>query len=193
MRQLCQSGHPDFIDAAVGGDLQVGLAEQRFERRAKRTHRGFPGELDRDHHRHSERDRDDCQGGANQVAAQRTHDEGPQQPGRLLTMGPISATRPSRRRTRMLAMAAASALWVAIRTAGAKAVGAFAQQIQDLVAAGGVEIAGGLVGDEDFGRMHQGAGDGDALHLAAGELMREGAGLFGQAHPAQAVERRGRL
>ena len=34
----------------------------------------------------------------------------------------------------------------------------------------GVEIAGGLVGEQDSRRVDQRAGDGDALHLAAGEL-----------------------
>ena len=35
----------------------------------------------------------------------------------------------------------------------------------------GVEIAGGFVGEDDFGVGDDGAGDGDALLLAAGELV----------------------
>src|SRR3954453_19993616 len=39
------------------------------------------------------------------------------------------------------------------------------------VAGGGVESAGGLVGEEDRRVVHEGAGDGDALALTAGELV----------------------
>src|SRR5262249_23241042 len=73
----------------------------------------------------------------------------------------------------------------------AEFVGAFAQEVEGLIAAGGVEIAGGLVGDENFGGVDEGAGDCYALHLAGGELGREGARLFCQAKPIQAVEGRG--
>ena len=38
-------------------------------------------------------------------------------------------------------------------------------------AAGGVERAGGFVGEDDFAAVHQGAGDGHALLLAAGEFV----------------------
>src|SRR5712692_6497236 len=41
----------------------------------------------------------------------------------------------------------------------------------DLVAGGAVEVAGGLVGQQDGGVVHQGASDGHALALAAGELV----------------------
>jgi hypothetical protein len=41
----------------------------------------------------------------------------------------------------------------------------------DLEAGFGVEVAGGLVGEDDGGVVDQGAGDGDALALAAGELV----------------------
>ena len=41
----------------------------------------------------------------------------------------------------------------------------------DLVAGLGVEVSGGLVGEDDGGVVDQGAGDGDALALAAGELV----------------------
>ena len=41
----------------------------------------------------------------------------------------------------------------------------------DLDAGFGVEVAGGLVGEDDGGAVDQGAGDGDALPLAAGELV----------------------
>ena len=41
----------------------------------------------------------------------------------------------------------------------------------DLVAGLGVEVSGGLVGEDDGGLVDQGAGDGDALALTAGELV----------------------
>ena len=41
----------------------------------------------------------------------------------------------------------------------------------DLVAGLGVEVSGGLVGEDDGGAVDEGAGDGDALALAAGELV----------------------
>ena len=46
----------------------------------------------------------------------------------------------------------------------------FAEEEEDLLAGGGVEIAGGLVGEEDGGLIYEGAGEGAALLLAAGEL-----------------------
>ena len=45
-----------------------------------------------------------------------------------------------------------------------------AQQVHDLGGRVRVEVAGGLVGDDDGGATHEGAGDGDALLLAAGHL-----------------------
>src|SRR5690606_10274724 len=42
--------------------------------------------------------------------------------------------------------------------------------LEDGLAGGGVEVAGGLVGEEDDGAGDEGAGDGGALLLAAGEL-----------------------
>ena len=45
------------------------------------------------------------------------------------------------------------------------------EDLHDFAAGGGVEVAGGLVGEEDVGLADEGAGDGDALELAAGELL----------------------
>lgn len=44
-----------------------------------------------------------------------------------------------------------------------------AEDAVDFVAGAAVEFAGGFVGEEEFGLFDQGAGDGDALLLAAGE------------------------
>ncbi len=56
----------------------------------------------------------------------------------------------------------------------------FAEESKDGFAGGGVEIAGGLVGEKNFGAIDEGAGDGDALLFTAGkfrgamaETMRE--------------------
>ena len=45
------------------------------------------------------------------------------------------------------------------------------EQAHDFVGGAGVEVAGGLVGEQDDRVIDQGAGDGDALLLAAGELV----------------------
>ncbi len=46
----------------------------------------------------------------------------------------------------------------------------FLENIHDLDAGPRVEIAGRFIGQQEFGRVHQGAGDRDALLLAAGKL-----------------------
>ena len=46
-----------------------------------------------------------------------------------------------------------------------------AEHFEDGVGVFGVEVAGGLVGEDDGGAGDEGAGDGDALLLAAGELV----------------------
>ena len=44
------------------------------------------------------------------------------------------------------------------------------EEFEDVRAVGGVEVAGGLVGEDDGRAEDEGAGEGDALLLAAGEL-----------------------
>ena len=56
------------------------------------------------------------------------------------------------------------------------------QQVDDLLAGLAVEVAGRLVGQDDLRARAQGAGDGDALLLAAGELRREMIGAMRQPH-----------
>jgi hypothetical protein len=46
----------------------------------------------------------------------------------------------------------------------------FEQKLENVSAVGGVEVAGGLVGEHDGRVQDEGAGEGDALLLAAGEL-----------------------
>ena len=49
----------------------------------------------------------------------------------------------------------------------------------------GVEFAGGLVGEQDGGGVGQGHGDGDALLLAAGHLVRAAVAAVGDAQQLQ--------
>ena len=60
------------------------------------------------------------------------------------------------------------------------------EQIQDDVLVGGVQVAGGLVGQDDLGVVHQRARDGHALLLAAGKLGGQMTRAIGKAH---AIER----
>ena len=46
------------------------------------------------------------------------------------------------------------------------------EEVEDVRAVGGVEVAGGLVGEDDGRAQDEGAGEGDALLFAAGELDR---------------------
>ncbi len=46
----------------------------------------------------------------------------------------------------------------------------FAEEREDGFAGGGIEIAGGLVGEKNFRAIDEGAGDGDALLFATGEF-----------------------
>ena len=48
----------------------------------------------------------------------------------------------------------------------------FAEELENVRAGLAVEVAGGLVGKDDLRAVHQRAGDGHALHLAAAELQR---------------------
>ena len=67
-------------------------------------------------------------------------------------------------------------------------VGDFGEQVHDLDARLGIERAGGLVGKEDFRVVDEGAGDGDALHLAAGKLARLLVDVVGKPHLPQGFD-----
>lgn len=58
-------------------------------------------------------------------------------------------------------------------------VAQFAEQGEDVLAVGGVEVSGGFVGQDQSRAMDKGAGDGDALHLAAGKLGGKRVGAVG--------------
>ncbi len=59
------------------------------------------------------------------------------------------------------------------------------EQIEDLLAGVGVQRAGRLVGQDDIRPVDQGAGDGDALLLAAGEFVGAVVGAVAQADALQ--------
>src|SRR5688572_16551424 len=64
------------------------------------------------------------------------------------------------------------------------------EEFHDLERALGIEVAGRLVGEQDFGIGHQRAGDGDALLLAARQLGRRVVGPRHEADPVERLERR---
>ena len=45
------------------------------------------------------------------------------------------------------------------------------EQLNDFAAGVGIEVAGGLIGQQQFRLVDEGAGDGDALLFAAGKLV----------------------
>src|SRR6202034_2590047 len=65
------------------------------------------------------------------------------------------------------------------------------QQVDDLGSGGGVEVSGGLVGQEQAGLHDQGAGDRDALLLAARQLRGQGAGGRVEGQVPSVRQRRG--
>ena len=100
------------------------------------------------------------------------------------------STRPSRSTTVRSACAAMSASWVTMMMVWPCAV-QLAEHLHDLLAGRAVEVAGGLVGQEDRGLVDQRAGDGDALALAARQLVGPVVHAVAQADPAAAPRWRG--
>src|SRR5207245_4518280 len=58
-----------------------------------------------------------------------------------------------------------------------------AQERDNRFAGGLVQVGGGFVGEDEVGLTGQGAGDGDALLLAAAQLARAAGTLVGQDQP----------
>ena len=65
-----------------------------------------------------------------------------------------------------------------------------AQQVEDLVRGGRVELAGGFVGEQNGRLVGERDGDRDALLLAARQAVRPVVGTFGQADSLEQVLRR---
>ena len=72
----------------------------------------------------------------------------------------------------MLARSAAAGSWVTMRMVFSSSRVELLEQREDLVGALAIEVAGGLVGDDDGRVVDDGARDGDALLLPARELPR---------------------
>ena len=150
-----------------------------------------PG-ADRDH----ERDRDDQDPAAAQVAGRPAKPEAQARPsatsaGRRSSAGPPGAgasetTRPLESSITRWATRAISRLWVTTSTAVSCSWVCAVQQLEDLHAGTEVELAGRLVGEQDRVPGRERAGDRDALLLAAGELVREVVGRGSRARPGRA-------
>src|SRR5579871_1021908 len=104
-----------LIHAAVRRDLDIRLADQSFKRRAERAGSGIAGEIDGDHHPDPKCDREHRKRAPQQIAAKRAQNERAKQLPHTAYDRSTAQTRPSRICTRVDAIAAASALWVAIR------------------------------------------------------------------------------
>ena len=85
----------------------------------------------------------------------------------------VSTIRPLRRRMTRSAMAAMAALWVMTAVVVPSSRLTRSSTSQHQLAGLVVERAGGLVAQQHLGPLGDGAGDGDALLLAAGELRRK--------------------
>jgi len=72
---------------------------------------------------------------------------------------------------------------------GAAVLAEFAKEAKDGVAGVRVEVAGGLVGEDDARAVDQSAGNGGALLLAAGELAGPVFGAIGQVHRLEGGQR----
>ena len=89
---------------------------------------------------------------------------------RVRALGPSDSTEPSRMWITRCAYSAISGSWVT-RTMVLPSAWSVIEESHDFDAGLGIEVAGGLVGQDDGGAVDQGAGDGHALALAAGELI----------------------
>ena len=92
---------------------------------------------------------------------------------------------PSRSSIVRWASAASRRLWVTRMTVSPFALVELLEDPADLLAPGGVEVPGRLVGEKDVGLVHERAGDGHPLHLAAGELAGQVAGALVEAEELQ--------
>ena len=68
-------------------------------------------------------------------------------------------------------------------------LGDLLEQVHDLDGGGGVQGAGGLVGEQDLGVVDEGAGDGHALHLAARQLAGALVQVPAEAHALEGLRR----
>ena len=83
-----------------------------------------------------------------------------------------SIRRPLSRRIRRRQRCARRSSWVTRTRGGTAFAVEFEEQVADPLAGGAVEVAGGFVGEQHVRLRREGAGNGDPLLLAAGELAR---------------------
>ncbi len=96
-----------------------------------------------------------------------------------------STTAPSRRTMRASATAASSRSWVTRTSVVCRGAMDALQQLEDVAAVGGIQVARRLVGEQDRRVVGERAGERDALLLAAGQLRRIVMPAIGQADLVQ--------
>ena len=192
-----QGGGRERLVAAhreVGGEELAGFAADAVaQARREAGHRH--------HRRHAHRQAGDEEGEAAARAA-RLADQGAgvEAEGHRTTWGSTSAagaiglgaaarssrsTRPSRRWIWRPASAATAGSWVTSTRVVPSRAPQLGQQLQDPAAGGAVEVAGGLVGEQDRRPGGEGAGEGDPLLLAPRELARIVMAALRQPHGGQ--------
>jgi len=67
------------------------------------------------------------------------------------------------------------------------------EQVDDGPPGGGIQVARGLIGNQDFGIGDETARDGDALHLSARKFARQMVGAVGEPHRRQNLARGSRV
>ena len=111
---------------------------------------------------------------------------------RLLAWAGRSCSCPSRSSSTRSAVAARVASCVTISSVAPRARASDSSTGMHSRAVVVVEIAGGLIGEQQARLVHQGARDRDALLLAPGELIDRARGARRKAHPASAARLRAR-
>ena len=122
-----------------------------------------------DHRRHADHDAQNGQAGAQLVGRQALQRFDKRLAERSCRYS--STTTPSRRRITRWVCAATSGSWVTMISVVPRSRFKREQQLHDLLARFGVQVAGRLVGHDDGRVVDQRAGDGHALLLPAGKLV----------------------
>ena len=160
-QRLDQAGASDHHQAVGAGDVDA-LPEAR-------AHRGQQAEQEHRHRERADRERraDLLALQVGEEQRQVLHDATSALPCPASTSTPFSRCRSA------LARSAARGSWVTIRIVLPRSETSSDKQVQDLVGALAVEVAGGLVAQQEGRVGHDRARDRDALLLPARELTRE--------------------
>ncbi len=179
------------------GDFEIARAGQRFHGGVERAGGGVAGEIDGHDDGYSQGNRENGERGADRLAEERANHQAVEEAEAGHVRG-ASAGRSGTRDLLNLAIAQADddvgngRGFHAMRGHYGGCVLLASETIQQReydVAGGGVEVTGGLVGQQQRRRMDQRAGDGHALHLAAGELMRQAVAQGVEFDPGEALAR----